>query len=102
MAPADPAAPGSGGTPAPETPGQRMARLGAGTRVVVRYLIDSGATDALGTLVEVGADGCIVDTRRGPIEIPYRLMVAAKEVPPPPVRRVRPASADSSPPPPTA
>ena len=55
--------------------------------MVVRYRIEGGFTDALGTLAEVGDAGCTVSTRRGDAVIPYSLVTAAKPVPPPPPRR---------------
>jgi hypothetical protein len=59
----------------------------AGTRVVVRYRIDGGLTDALGYLTAVDSKFCTVRTRTTDVEIPLELVVAAKEVPPPPARR---------------
>ncbi len=48
-----------------------MIRLPApGRRVVVRYLLPDGqATDALGDLVSVTAEGVVVETRRGTVRI---------------------------------
>lgn len=65
----------------------RLAALPPGTRVVVRYRIEGGFTDALGDLAAVGAQRCTVVTRRGEVEIALDAIVAAKPVPPPPVRR---------------
>ncbi|MFH5878196.1 hypothetical protein [Arthrobacter sp. NA-172] len=59
----------------------------SGTRVVVRYRVDSGFTDALGYLLAVAEDACTIRTRQSDVEIPLALVVAAKEVPPPPPRR---------------
>ena len=67
----------------------RLGALPPGTRVVVRYRIDSGATDALGELVTVDDRTCTVATRRGPAVIAWADVVAAKPVPPPPQRRPR-------------
>jgi hypothetical protein len=64
-----------------------LAATGLGTRVVVRYRIEGGMTDALGELVARTASDCTVRTRRTDVVIPLRLVVAAKEVPPPPPRR---------------
>ncbi|MBO1267345.1 putative acetyltransferase [Arthrobacter cavernae] len=64
-----------------------LLRAPAGIRVVVRYRIDGGMTDALGQLVAVGGDSCTVRTRTSDVEIPLDRVVAAKEVPPAPVRR---------------
>ncbi|WP_245633668.1 ferrous iron transport protein A [Amycolatopsis jejuensis] len=58
-----------------------------GTRVVVRYRIEGGFTDALGPLVARDDETCTVETKRGPVVIPLAAVVAAKPVPPPPVRR---------------
>ncbi|MFD9888529.1 ferrous iron transport protein A [Amycolatopsis sp. NPDC059027] len=58
-----------------------------GTRVVVRYRIEDGFTDALGTLLARDAATCTVETKRGPVVVPLDAVVAAKPVPPPPERR---------------
>ena len=72
-----------------EEPAALLARLEPGVRVVVRYRIDGGLTDALGVLSRVGPAGCTVTTRRGEVDIEYPLVTAAKTVPPPPERRTR-------------
>ncbi|MCI0143136.1 hypothetical protein KNN17_16340 [Arthrobacter bambusae] len=59
----------------------------SGTRVVVRYRLDDGFTDALGYLLSVVDGACTIRTRQSDVEIPLALVVAAKEVPPPPPRR---------------
>ncbi|MDQ0030322.1 putative acetyltransferase [Arthrobacter bambusae] len=59
----------------------------SGTRVVVRYRVESGFTDALGYLLSVTEGTCTIRTRQSDVEIPLALVVAAKEVPPPPLRR---------------
>lgn len=64
-----------------------LAAAGPGTRVVVRYRIDGGLTDALGQLLACDAGSCTVRTRRADVVIPLELVVAAKEVPPAPPRR---------------
>ncbi|MCG2624507.1 hypothetical protein LVY72_21695 [Arthrobacter sp. I2-34] len=64
-----------------------LLTLAPDTRVVVRYRIEGGLTDALGELVRAGPADCVVRTRRGEVSIPLDAVVAAKEVPPPPVRR---------------
>jgi len=64
-----------------------LQALASGTRVVVRYRIEGGFTDALGELVEAAPDSCVVRTRRGEVSIPMDQVVAAKQVPPPPARR---------------
>ncbi|UWX96400.1 hypothetical protein N2K95_12100 [Arthrobacter zhaoxinii] len=61
--------------------------LQPGVRVVVRYRIDGGFTDALGTLTDIGKEECTVSTRRGHVVIAYPLVTAAKPVPPAPPRR---------------
>ncbi len=61
--------------------------LPLGTRVVVRYRIEGGFTDALGPLVARDATTCTVDTKRGLVVVPLDAVVAAKPVPPAPVRR---------------
>jgi len=60
-----------------------------GARVVVRYRIAGGLTDALGELVAKADGGCTVRTRRADVEVPWHLVVAAKEVPPAPPPRPR-------------
>jgi hypothetical protein len=60
------------------------------TRVVIRYLLESGqATDALGMLVAVSPTHCTVETKRGAETVPIAAIIAAKEVPPPPAPRPR-------------
>lgn len=68
-------------------PQQFLAAAPLGTRVVVRYRIEGGMTDALGELVARTEGGCTVRTRRTDVVIPLPLVVAAKSVPPPPPRR---------------
>ncbi|MCC9173227.1 putative acetyltransferase [Arthrobacter sp. zg-Y179] len=70
-----------------EEPAALLRGLQPGVRVVVRYRSDGGFTDALGTLSDVGTDGCTVSTRRGEVLIAYPLVTAAKTVPPAPPRR---------------
>ena len=66
-----------------------------GHRVVVRYLLPTGqATDALGELLSADATTVVVDGKRGVERIPRGAIIAAKQVPPPPVPRVRGAPAD--------
>ena len=74
-------------------PRQFLAGASLGTRVVVRYRISAGLTDALGDLVGMSDTECTVRTRRADVVIPLDLVVAAKPVPPAPQRRnPRPAS----------
>ena len=68
-------------------PQQFLSGAPLGTRVVVRYRIEGGLTDALGELVGSGEGVCTVRTRRRDVDIPLALVVAAKEVPPAPPRR---------------
>ncbi|MDM7989910.1 hypothetical protein [Arthrobacter sp. zg-Y877] len=68
-------------------PAAVLRGLQPGVRVVVRYRIEGGLTDALGTLSSIGAGECTVSTRRGDVVIPYPLVTAAKTVPPAPPRR---------------
>ncbi|GAA4421759.1 hypothetical protein GCM10023169_15060 [Georgenia halophila] len=69
-----------------------------GERIVVRYRAEDGLHDALGYLVEVGADGVVVRTRRGDVPVAAGTMLTGKRVPPPPARR-GPSSRRQSPPP---
>nr|WP_260982390.1 hypothetical protein [Arthrobacter sp. U41] len=64
-----------------------LAAAHLGTRVVVRYRIEGGMTDALGELAARSDSECTVRTRRSDVVIPLALVVAAKAVPPPPPRR---------------
>lgn len=57
-----------------------------GTRVVVRYRIEGGFTDALGYLRSRGDTDCTVETKRGLATIRLADIVLAKTVPPPPSR----------------
>ncbi|MGO4120182.1 putative acetyltransferase [Arthrobacter sp. YAF16] len=75
-------------SPIPQ-PQQFLSDAPLGTRVVVRYRIEGGLTDAIGDLVGKADGGCTVRTRRADVVIPLRLVVAAKEVPPAPARRPR-------------
>lgn len=61
-----------------------------GTRVVVRYRLEKGATDALGYLRDRTDADCSVDTRRGLVRVALADVVAAKPVPEPPARRRTP------------
>jgi hypothetical protein len=59
----------------------------AGTRVVARYRIPGGFTDALGYLLGCDERDCVLDTRRGEVRVPLSAVVAAKRIPEPPARR---------------
>jgi hypothetical protein len=74
-------------TSQPPAPRQFLEGAPPGTRVVVRYRIPEGLTDALGDLVGISAAECTVRTRQADVVIPLDLVVAAKRVPPPPPRR---------------
>ena len=58
-----------------------------GTRVVARFRIPGGFSDALGYLRECDQRDCVIATRRGELRIPLSAVVAAKQVPEPPPRR---------------
>ncbi|HJW01610.1 MAG TPA: hypothetical protein VJ617_21160 [Arthrobacter sp.] len=73
--------------PTQPTPQEFLAAAVSGTRVVVRYRIEGGFTDALGHLVGSGDGACTVRTRQADVVIPLEQVVAAKEVPPAPQRR---------------
>ncbi|MHA7306366.1 putative acetyltransferase [Arthrobacter sp. TMN-49] len=68
---------------------ERLARFPLGTRVVIRYRIDAGLTDALGDLVARDDASCTISTRTGPVAIKFDDVQLAKAVPPPPPRRER-------------
>jgi hypothetical protein len=67
---------------------QAFLALPLGTRVVVRYRIEGGFTDALGTLVNVTENSCEVRTRQGVVAVMVANIVAAKQVPLGPPRRI--------------
>lgn len=69
------------------SPQEFLAAALPGTRVVVRYRIEGGLTDALGELLSCTGTECTVRTRRHDAVVPLSLVVAAKTVPPPPKRR---------------
>ena len=59
-----------------------------GMRVVVRRTVPEGGwTDVLGELLEVGPDGVLVATRRGPVRVPGGEIALGKPVPAAPARR---------------
>ncbi|MBM7780240.1 putative acetyltransferase [Arthrobacter tumbae] len=64
-----------------------LTSLPLGTRVVVRYRIEGGLTDALGDLASRDAVSCTIAGRRGDVVVPLDAVTAAKPVPPPPPRR---------------
>lgn len=71
----------------PTSPQEFLAAARPGTRVVVRYRIDGGLTDALGELLSCTGSACTVRTRRNDVVVPLDQVAAAKAVPPPPPRR---------------
>jgi len=71
----------------PSRPRDFLASAAPGTRVVVRYRINGGLTDALGELLGCDGTECTVRTRREDTVITLASVVAAKAVPPPPPRR---------------
>ena len=68
-------------------PARFLASAAPGIRVVVRYRIEGGLTDALGHLLACDAGSCTIRTRQADVVIPLGQVVAAKEVPPAPPRR---------------
>lgn len=64
-----------------------LQQLSVGSRVVVRYRIDGGLTDALGYLLSIDEARCTVQTRTADVVIDLADVQAAKPVPPPPPRR---------------
>lgn len=66
---------------------QYLRRAAIGTRVVARYRMPGGFTDALGYLRSCDGSACDIDTRRGVVVVQLANVVAAKQVPEPPVRR---------------
>jgi hypothetical protein len=64
-----------------------LRELPLGTRVVVRYRIEGGFTDALGDLVARDSATCTIETRRGPVVVEFAAVTLAKPVPPPPMRK---------------
>ncbi|GAB3529966.1 putative acetyltransferase [Arthrobacter monumenti] len=65
----------------------KLQNIPLGSRVVVRYRIAEGLTDALGYLTDVTDTDCSVQTRTGDVVIGLEQVQAAKQVPPPPPRR---------------
>ncbi|GAA4284093.1 hypothetical protein GCM10022261_16240 [Brevibacterium daeguense] len=60
-----------------------------GMRVVIRFRVGSDASDALGTVLEAGADSVTVDTKRGPVTIDTEDIILVHEIPPAPQRSGR-------------
>jgi len=80
---------GSPSSPADDAPGARgWDGWAIGTRVVVRRrLPEGGYADVLGDLLEVGPEGVVVATRRGPVRVAAADIALGKPVPPAPARR---------------
>lgn len=78
--------------PRPVNPRDFLASAAEGTRVVVRYRLADGFTDALGFLLACDGSNCTVRTRNADVDIPLSAVVAAKAVPPAPERRTPRAS----------
>ncbi|WP_066295742.1 putative acetyltransferase [Arthrobacter luteolus] len=70
-----------------QTPESRLREAGTGRRAVVRYRIEEGLTDALGTITALDPAGCTIATRTGEVFIPWELVTAGKPVPEAPPRR---------------
>jgi hypothetical protein len=64
-----------------------LRELPLGTRVVVRYRIEGGFTDALGPLIARDETTCTVETKRGTVVVAFDAVSLAKFVPPAPVRK---------------
>ena len=64
-----------------------LSLVDIGTRVVVRYRIEGGFSDALGVLSSRTPTHCVIDTRQGLTTVDLAEVVLAKQVPPPPQRR---------------
>jgi hypothetical protein len=67
-----------------------LGEVPLGTRLVVRYRLAEGATDALGYLRARTTETCLLDTPRGEISINCVDVIAAKPIPEPPARRRTP------------
>jgi len=68
-------------------PADFLASAPLGTRVVARYRISGGFTDALGYLRSCNGTDCVIQTRRSLVTVTLVDVVAAKAVPEPPARR---------------
>ena len=71
----------------PSGPATFLSGAPTGTRVVARYRIAGGFTDALGYLRSCDGTSCFIETRRGMVNVPLDDVVAAKAVPEPPAPR---------------
>ena len=75
-------------------PADVLSSTPLGTRVVARYRIAGGFTDALGYLRSCDGTVCVIETRRATVTVTLSDVVAAKAVPEPPPRR--PARSDGA------
>jgi len=71
-----------------------LTTVAIGQRVVARYRIAGGFTDALGYLRSRDGRSCVIETRRGDVVVTLADVVAAKAVPEPPARRAPKAQRD--------
>jgi len=76
------------------SPATFLTTVAIGQRVVARYRIDGGFTDALGYLRGRDGQSCVIETRRGEVVVALADVVAAKAVPEPPARRPPKAQQD--------
>ena len=76
------------------SPATFLATVALDRRVVVRYRIPGGFTDALGYLRSRDSLSCVIETLRGKVTVPLADVVAAKAVPEPPARRPPRADVD--------
>src|SRR6478609_11912869 len=75
-------------------PADFLSSAALGTRVVARYRIAGGFTDALGYLRSCDGSACVIETRQSTVTVTLSDVVAAKAVPEPPARR--PARLDAA------
>lgn len=66
---------------------ERLLAFPLGTRVVVRYRLENGSTDALGLLTARDNSSVTITTRSGESCVKFDDVLLAKEVPPAPARR---------------
>ena len=76
------------------SPATFLTTVAIGRRVVARYRIASGFTDALGYLRSRDGLSCVIETRKGEVIVNLADVVAAKAVPEPPARRAPLAERD--------
>jgi hypothetical protein len=68
-------------------PADFLASVKPGTRVVARYRIPGGFTDALGYVRSCDGTVCVIETRRSMVTVALVDVALAKAVPEPPARR---------------